>query len=763
MHRRVAFAALSLLVAVPVVLQTQRSAPPPAAEAARGQALLPARLDDRLRALFADNEFAAESFGPMSWLDGGRRYTSLSSGPAPDLIAHDTATGATQVLVASASLVPAGQSSPLAISQYAWSPDRSKLLIFTNTRRVWRQHTRGDYWVLDLAKGALTQIGQPAPAASLMFAKFSPDGRHVAYVRDQNLYLEDLSTGRGRPLTTDGGGDIINGTSDWVNEEEFGIRDGFQWSPDGRHMAYWQFNTAGVERFTLINNSTLYPTTTVFAYPKPGTMNSAVRVGILDVATGATTWVQTEGDPRQHYVPWIAWASPSSLLLQHMNRLQNRNDLLAADVGTGRVTRVFRDRSDTWLDTADPVVPLSEGRELTWVSESHGWRHVYAVARADGRARNLTDFQGDILDVPAVDVAGGRIYVIASPDNATQRYLYAARLDGTGGVTRVTPDDQPGTHAYNISPDGRWAIHTWSRFDMPPRIDLVSLPDHRRVRGLVDNAALAARVAPLVEPPVEFFRLDIGDGVVLDGFLLKPRGFDPAQRYPLFVQVYGEPAGTTVNDRWGGTGALFHRALADEGYLVASFDNRGTPAPKGAAWRHVVYGAVGELSAREQAAAVRALAAQRPYVDGTRVAIWGWSGGGSNTLNALFRHPEVYQVGVSVAPVPDQRLYDTIYQERYMGLPDANADGYKRGSPITFAEGLRGRLLVVHGTGDDNVHYQGVEQLIDRLVELGKAFDVMVYPNRSHSISEGPGTSLHLRRLVARYLFEHLPPGPRQP
>ncbi|MCX6552616.1 MAG: prolyl oligopeptidase family serine peptidase [Acidobacteria bacterium] len=346
----------------------------------------------------------------------------------------------------------------------------------------------------------------------------------------------------------------------------------------------------------------------------------------------------------------------------------------------------------------------------------------------------------------------------ASPDNATERYLYAAPLSGQGRVQRITPAGQPGTHTYNISPDARWAIHTWSRFDVPPRIEVVSLPDHRVIRTLVDNAALAARAAPLVTRPVEFLKVDIGNGVTLDGFLIKPRNFDPVKKYPVLVNVYGEPASTTVNDRWGGTGALFHRALADEGYVVVSFDNRGTPAPKGAAWRKVVYGRVGELSSREQAAAIRALAAVRAYVDATRVAIWGWSGGGSNTLNAMFRYPDVYKVGISVAPVPDQRLYDTIYQERYMGLPSDNAAGYRAGSPITFAEGLRGALLIVHGTGDDNVHYQGVERLINRLVELGKRFDVMVYPNRSHAISEGPGTTIHVRRLIARYLLDHLPP-----
>ncbi len=746
-----------LLLAVSVTVFTQQAG---SAGAVR-QSLLPAELEDRLLALFERNEFNTDPFGPTRWLDGGRRYTSVVRHErGADLVAYDTASGRSETLVASTALTPLDRTSPLALSGYAWSGDRSKLLVYTNTQRVWRQNTRGDYWVLDRAAGTLTKLGANAPASSLMFAKFSPDSRRAAYVRAANLYVEDLTTHDVRPLTSDGGGDVINGTADWVNEEEFGIRDGFRWSPDGQRIAFWQFDTTGVERFTLINNTdSLYPVTTVFPYPKPGTTNSAVRVGIVRVADGAVTWVQVPGDPRQHYIPWIDWAEDGTLLLQHMNRLQNTNDLLAADASSGTVRRVFRDESSTWLDVVDTVVAISGGRELTWISERDGWRHAYAIDRRSGEARLLTPFEGDVMDVAAVDVEGGRLYFTASPENATQRYLYASPLAGPPRVQRVTPADQPGTHGYDVAPDGRWAIHTWSRFDVPPRTDVVSLPDHRPVRGLVDNATLAAKAAPYLSSPVEFVRVGIGSAVVLDGYVLKPRSFDPSRKYPVLVHVYGEPASTTVNDRWGGTGTLFHRALADQGYVVVSFDNRGTPAPKGAAWRKVVYGTVGELSAADQAAAIRALVAERPYLDGGRIGIWGWSGGGSNTLNAMFRFPDVYAVGISVAPVPDQRLYDTIYQERYMGLPDANADGYRRGSPIHFAEGLRGRLLIVHGTGDDNVHSQGTERLVNRLIELGKAFDLMLYPNRSHSISEGRGTTLHVRQLVARYLLEHLPPG----
>jgi dipeptidyl-peptidase 4 len=730
------------------------------------RAQLPRSLDLELRRIFQTNDYAPQTFGPAVWFDDRASYGVVErSGERGDrvLVAYDAASGAREVLADASLLTPNGASAPLSIAGYEWTRDRRRALIFTNTKRVWRQNTRGDYWLLDRESGTLRKLGGNAPESSLMFAKMSPDGTRVAYIRARNLYVELLASGAIQRLTTDGSDTIINGTSDWVNEEELGIRDGFRWSPDGRSIAYWQFDTSGVESFTLINDTdALYPAITRFPYPKPGTTNSAVRIGVVGAQGGPTRWMKTPGDPRNTYLAAMQWTGDSSaLLIQQLNRLQNTNDLLGADARTGAVRRIYRDRNDAWVDTVDDVIEIDGGKAVTWVSEKDGWRHLYRVALDGSGDRVITRFEGDVIDVAAIDAKNGWAYFTASPASATERFLYRARLDGSAAVERVTPHEARGTHGYQISPDGRWAFHTSSRADTPPKVDVVSLPDHRAVRTVADNAALAAKAAPLLSPPTEFIKVDIGNGVVLDGSLVKPRTFDPATTYPVIVYVYGEPASQTVVDRWGGSRALFHRALANEGYVVASFDNRGTPAPKGAAWRKVAYGTVGDLSSRDQAAAIRALVAARPYLDGARIGVWGWSGGGSNTLNCMFRFPDVFKVGVSVAPVPDQRLYDTIYQERYMGLPKDNAAGYRLGSPINFAEGLTGKLLIVHGSGDDNVHYQGTERLVNRLVELGKPFDLMVYPNRTHGISEGAGTSLHVQSLIARYFIEHLPSATR--
>jgi len=752
-----------------------------AAQRADPAAALRAQIDH----IFKDHAYDPPRFGPARWLPDGTAYAIVErNGGGTEIARYDAMTGARTVTVRPEQLVPKGAERPLDIEDYEWSSDGRRLLIFTNTRKVWRQNTRGDYWVLDTRSGAIRELGGDAPEASLMFAAFSPDGTRVAYVRGNNLYAESADGGSIVQLTTDGtplpagaawspavGGDkgtIVNGTSDWVNEEELNIRSAFRWSPDSRRIAYWQFDTSGVGDFTLIDDTdTLYPVTKTFAYPKPGTKNSRVRIGVVAADGGATTWMQTPGDPREKYLASLEWIDANTIAMQQLNRLQSEDDYLIADVATGAVTVALRDGAPSpaeghaWVDAQDSTIWFDGGRSFLWLSERDGWRHVYKAGKGGGNPVLLTRFDADVISLVGIDEQARVAYFLASPSNAPQKYLYRASLDGGSVPVRVTPQDEPGTHGYTLAPGAKLAFHTYSRFDRPSSMDLVSLPDHQVKRGITDVGPLEKTLAGIISPPVEFLKVDVGNGVTLDGWMMKPRAFDPSRKYPVIVHVYGEPASQTVTDSWGGGRTLFHRALADAGYIVVSFDNRGTPAPKGAAWRKVVYGAVGDLSSKEQAAAIRALAAAHPFVDPDRVGIWGWSGGGTNTLNAMFRFPDVYKAGVAVAPVPDQRLYDTIYQERYMGVPQENAEGYHRGSAINFAEGLRGSLLIVHGSGDDNVHYQGTERLVNRLVELGRPFDLMVYPNRTHAIAEGPGTTVHIYQLIARYFVEHLPPGPR--
>ncbi|HET6956365.1 MAG TPA: S9 family peptidase [Vicinamibacterales bacterium] len=721
-------------------------------------------LDDQITQIFAANTYQVPRFGPARWLPDGSSYTTVeesADGNGRDIIRYDAASGARSVLISSKQLVAPGTSQPMSIDNYVWSSDGKRLLIFTNSKKVWRDNTRGDYYVLDTADGKLHKLGGKGPESTLMFAKFSPDATKVAYVRGNNIFVEMIEEGHIRQITADGTDTTINGTSDWVYEEELGLRDAFRWSPDGANIAFWQFDATGVGTFTLINDTdTLYPETKKIAYPKVGTANSAVRIGVVNVESKKTRWMKTPGDPRDSYLARMEWMDGSTVGIQQLNRLQNQNDLLLADARTGEARRVFRDENKAWVDTQG-ITWIDSGKSFLCLSERDGWRKIYKVSRDGSQITPITLFDADVLELSGVNETAGWAYFIASPEKATERYLYRSKLDGTGTPERVTPAEQRGTHRYDVAPGGKLAFHTYSRFDQPPVVSVVSLPEHTALRTLTDTSALVAKLAPILKPEVEFFTIDVGDGVTLDGYMLKPSTFDPTKKYPVISHVYGEPASQTVMDQWGGSGILFHRALAEAGYIVLSVDNRGTPAPKGAAWRKVIYGAVGDLASKEQAAAMRALAAKYPFIDASRIGVWGWSGGGTNTLNAMFRFGDVYKVGVSVAPVPDQKLYDTIYQERYMGLPSTNADGYKLGSAINFADGLKGKLLIIHGSGDDNVHYQGTERLFNKLIELGKPFDVMVYPNRTHSISEGAGTSVHVYKRIARYFIENLSAGPQ--
>lgn len=692
------------------------------------------------------------------WVDGGQGYTSTERNPSggSEIARYDAATGKREVLMTAEQLTPTQLGKPLQFSDYTVSAGGTTMLFATNGRPTMIRKTAYDYWVLNKTGKTWHKLGGNS-TTGLLYAKLSPDGTRAAYVRENNLYVEEIRSGAIKQLTSDGSPGIINGTSDWVYEEELSLRDGFQWSPDGQKIAYFQFDQNGVPEFALINyTDSLYPVITRYPYPKAGQTNAAVRVGVVSAAGGATRWIQAPGDPRNIYIPRMDWAANSrEVILQHLNRLQNTNTVLLASAETGDVRQMFRDQDQAWVDYQRDFVWLEKGNRLLFTSERDGWRHAYAVTR-EGDARLITTGPFDLVSISGIDEASGWLYYVASPDNATQRYLYRSRLDGSGKPERVTPADAPGTHTYTLSPDCRWAFHGYSKFDVPPVSDLVRLPDHQRVRVLQDNADLRAKMAPMLAGRTELFQVDIGDGVKLDGWLVRPSKFDPSKKYPIIVNVYGEPASTTVNDSWGGSGRILMAALADDGYLLASFDNRGTPAPKGRAWRKVIYGSVGVLASKEQAAAVRALAATHPYVDLTRVGVYGWSGGGSMTLNLMFRSPELYKVGVAGAPVPDQTLYDSIYQERYMGLPQENVEGYRNGSPMSFAEGLQGKLLIIHGTGDDNVHFQGTQRLINRLIELNKQFSFMEYPNRRHGIS-----GIHIDTLRYGFLQQHLPAGGR--
>lgn len=702
--------------------------------------------------------------GAIDWMKDGERYSRLEPNEATggmDVVAYRAKDNRREVIIPSSMFIDKSTGSHVPIRSIIWSNDNDKLLVYTNTRRVWRYDTRGDYWVLDLNDGTFRQLGKGLPESSLMFAKFSPDGNNVAYVSQNNIYVENLPTGNIKRITDDGSDTIVNGTFDWVYEEEFGCRDGFRWSPDSKYIAYWQSDTEGTGTFDIINNvDSIYPTIMHFPYPKAGSTNSAVKVGYVSAAGGPTSWIELPGDPRNNYIPRMEFIPESNeLFIQQMNRQQNTNNVWIASLDDNAPRKIFTDTDAAWLDTNDNILWLNDNNWFTWESERDGWRHLYRISRDGNQIVPITKGDFDYISPVGTDLKKGLVYFIASPDNYTQRYLYSAELFGDGTVKRLSPANQEGQHRYNMSPTGKWAVHTFSNAATPSIIDMVSFPKHQSVRTIEDNADARERYKALGLNPKEFVKVKSGD-LTLDAWMIKPVDFDSTKKYPVIVEVYGEPASSTVQDVWGG-GDLWNQYIANLGYIVVSIDNRGANVPRGREWRKCIYGEVGTFASEDQARGVQDLARQYSFIDSTRVGITGWSGGGSQTLNSMFRYADIFHTGIAIAFVADQRTYDTIYQERYMNTPQDNPEGYVKGSPISHVEGLKGNLLLIHGTGDDNVHYQNCELLVNELIRHGKIFSQVSYPMRSHGIYERPGTTLHLRKTMAKYWLDNLPAGPR--
>lgn len=711
-----------------------------------------------------------EGGSSVNWLSDGEHYSKKVKNPKGgfDIVSYEASSGNKKnsadegkVLIPASMLVKPGTSDTLSVRSFTFDSSHNQVLIYTNTRRVWRYDTRGDYWVLNMKSGRLTQLGANLPESSLMFAKFSPDGSRVAYVSKNNIYVENIADNKITRITNDGSSTIVNGTFDWVYEEEFDCRDGFRWSPDGKYIAYWQSDTEGTGWFDIINNvDSLYPKIIKFPYPKAGTANSAVKVGYVSADGGNTHWIDIPGNARENYIMRMDFIPDSDeLFIQQMNRQQNTNKVWIAKIGDGSLKNILTEKDSAWVETNDNITWMKGNKYFTWVSERNGWRHLYRVSRDGKEISPITKGDFDFIQLSGMDLKKGLVYFIASPDNYTQRYLYSAKLFGNGEVERVSPEDESGQHRYQISPNGKFAVHTFSNAVTPPVIEMVALPSHKTVSVITENKKALEDYRNLKLSPKEFVKTFSGD-LELDAWMIKPVDFDPSKKYPVIIDVYGEPAGSTVQDVWGG-GDLWHQYLANKGYIVVSIENRGAAAPRGREWRKCIYGEVGTFASQDQARGILDLARQYSFIDTSRIGITGWSGGGSQTLNCMFRYPDVFSTGIAIAFVADQRLYDTIYQERYMNTPQNNPEGYRKGSPISYVEGLKGNLLLIHGTGDDNVHYQSCEMLVNELVKHGKVFYQLSYPMRSHSISEREGTTYHLRKSMTDYFLKNLPAGGR--
>ncbi len=712
--------------------------------------------------IYSSSEFRGDYARPVFWIEEGNAFVSIEkdANGNDELIRYESKNYQKSVFLASGKLQANGQN--LEIEDFSLSPDGTKVLIFTNSSRVWRSNTKGDYWVYDFSSGQLKQLGRTFPPSSLMFAKFSEDNQFVAYVHHFNIYKEDFQTGELTQLTEDGTGDIINGTFDWVYEEEFGMRDGFMWSPDASKIAFWQLNASEIGTFYMIDNTdSVYSEPIPLQYPKAGYDPSSAKVGIINSKTSEVNWINIPGDPVQHYLPAMQWINEDLLLIQQLNRKQNQLVIFTYRPSSAELHKVYTETEKTWVDLRYPDISsnqwgnndqliVDQGKAFLRMTETDGWRHIYKIDLRSGKKKLLTPGEYDVASYYQTD--DKNLYISASPENATQRYLYKIPLNGNGKLTKITLGNFEGVNTYNVAPNGKYAIHSFTNAHTPRTVQLVKLPDHKSIETLVSNQNLKDQLNSLKLPETSFFQVTTASGIEMDARMTKPLNFDPQKKYPVLFHVYGEPWGVVATDQWIG---LYEIYMAQQGFVVINIDNRGTPSLKGSDWRKSIYQQVGVLNTKDQAEAATKVLATYDFLDDQRVSVWGWSGGGSMTQNLLFRYPEIYQTGVAVAGVANQLFYDNVYQERYMGLPSEDKEKFIEGSPVTYAKNLEGNLLLIHGTGDDNVHYQNMEFLVNELIRQNKQFDMMAYPNRSHGIREGQNTSLHLFTLITRYLLEH--------
>ena len=705
----------------------------------------------------------------VNWTNDGDSYFKLEEN---QLVTYTLPNHEAKTVISKAQLTPTGKSEPIEVAHFTFSEDQEKILLFTNTKKVWRLNTKGDYWVFNFKTNRLTQIGKTLPSSSLMFAKFSPDGNTIAYVSDNNLYSEDYASGKVQALTTNGTVSLINGTFDWAYEEEFACRDGFRWSPDSKSIAYWQIDASAIKKFYMINNTdSIYSQLVPLEYPKVGESPSACRVGVVSLSDAKTTWMEISGDVSQNYLVRMEFIpTTNNLLIQQLNRKQNHSKLYIADALKGSAKMIQEESDEAWVDLFQLGNPyeidytnnfsfLKETNSILWASEKDGWRHLYQVSLEGKPEVLITKGKYDVIDLKHINSKEGYVYYLASPDNATQKYLYKSKLNGKGKNKLLSPESLKGTHDYSFSSNGSYALHSFTNHYTPSSKEFITVANQK---ALSEEESILNNIEKLEKKPsIEFFTITTADNVEMDGWMVKPTNFDPSKKYPVVFYVYTEPAMTTVKDNYyAGRNWFYKGSMADDGYIYISLDNRGTPAPKGREWRKSIYKKIGVINVNDQAMAATEIL-KWDFIDADRIAVWGHSGGGSATLNLMFRYPEIYKTGISLAAVANQLTYDNIYQERYMGLPQENMEDFIKGSPITYAKNLEGNLLYIHGTGDDNVHYQNAEMLVNELIKHNKQFQFMPYPNRSHAFREGEGTFEHLSTLYTNYLKLHCPPGGR--
>ena len=667
-----------------------------------------------------DGTFEQKTVSGVRSLSDGERYTTMSDGR---VLCFSYRTGEPAGVLFDASAAEPR----IEFTDYVLSADERRLLLTTDVEPIYRHSFTAEYWIYDRQDGSLRRLSQGGPQQQ---AQFSPDGSRVAFVRGGNLFVADPTAGSERQLTFDGRfNHIINGLPDWVYEEEFSFARAFAWSPDGRKIAYLRFDESRVKQYNMNRFAGgLYPENYTFKYPKAGEQNSVVELYCCDAADGSTVRMDT-GEQTDQYIPRLFWTPTGQLGFYRLNRLQNHFEVLLCDSsGASRV--VYDERNDRYVERVDgrTVTFLPDGDRFVVRSERDGFMHLYLYGVSEGLLGRITSGEWEVTELLGIE--GDRVYYLSTETSPLRRDLYTLRLDGRG-KRRLTGGD--GTYRIAPSRGFRYFISYFSNVRTPNRVTL-HRSDGRLVRTLEDNAALRTKLDELQVPVKEFFRFATSEGVELNGYMVRPNGFDSSRRYPVLMTQYSGPGSQQAADRWT---IGWEDVLVQQGYIVACVDGRGTGF-RGEEFKKCTYGELGKYETVDQIEAARYLASL-PYVDPDRIGIYGWSYGGFMALNCILKGNDVFRAAIAVAPVTSWRFYDTIYTEIYNGLPQDNPSGYDDNSPIHFADRLKGKLLIAHGTGDDNVHIQNTYEMITKLVEYDKPFELYVYPDRNH----GMGPSRH--------------------